>query len=165
VALKILVPVLPSERFYDGVVAAGDLLAREGGTITFFFTKLRPPPGLEEGTDVGFDGELGNEADLEVADDAVDVWKDQMSESLAEARDLLRERGIGEEQVTTRFADVDMPPAQAIADEAAAGGFDMVVLPRGAMHQLPEVLEGGAPLEIVEAVQELAEDGVRLLVT
>src|SRR5262249_38916124 len=39
-ATKILVPVIPSERFFDAVVAAGDLAAREDGTITFLFTSL-----------------------------------------------------------------------------------------------------------------------------
>jgi hypothetical protein len=164
VSRKILVPVLPSERFYDAVVAAGDLVAREGGTITFLFTKVRPPPFLEEREDLGFEPELESEFEHE-EDDKVDAWQDGMSENLAEARDLLLERGVGEDQIVTRFADVEIPPAQAIADEAAAGAFDMVVLPKGAMISLPEVLEGGAPVEIAEAVQELADDGVKLLVT
>jgi hypothetical protein len=164
VALKILLPVLPSERFYDGVVAAGDLVAREGGTITFFFTKVRPPPHLEEREDMGFEAELEPELEHE-EDDPIEAWQTSMTENLDEARNLLLERGIGEDQIVVRFADTEIPPAQAIADEAAAGAFDMVVLPKGAMLTLPDVLEGGAPVEIAEAVQELADDGVRLLIT
>jgi hypothetical protein len=166
VAHKLLIPVLPSERFYDGVVAAGDLIAREGGTITFLFTKLRPPPEVVEQEDQGFDPALDPDVELAQEDvDALDAWRDEMVADLAEARDLLRERGIGDDQVTTRFADLDIPPARAIADEAAAGGFDLVVLPRGAMAGMPDLMEGGAPLEIAAAVQELADDGVRLMVT
>lgn len=165
-ALKLLIPVLPSERFYDGVVAAGDLLAREGGTITFLFTKLRPPPEVVEHADQGFEPNLDPDIELATEDtDALDAWRDEMVADLAEARDLLRERGIGDNQVEARFADLDIPPARAIADEAAAGGFDLVVLPRGAMIGLPDLMEGGAPVEIASAVQELAEDGVRLMVT
>ena len=40
---KILVPVFPSERFYDSVVRAGDIVANEGGLITFVFCRVRPP--------------------------------------------------------------------------------------------------------------------------
>jgi hypothetical protein len=42
--------------------------------------------------------------------------------------------------VTVLFADIEAAPAQAIADEAAAGAYDMVV-------------------------QELSDDGVKLVVT
>jgi hypothetical protein len=164
VALKLLLPVLPSERFYDGVVAAGDLISREGGSITFLFTKVRPPPAVEEKDDLGFEPEL--EPDVELAsDDAVEEWQNQMAGSLSDARDLLLERGLAEDQIITRFSDMDIPAARAIADEAAAGAYDVVVLPKGAMISLPDVLEGGAPSEIAEAVQELTEDGVRLIVT
>src|SRR5687767_13312121 len=64
VALKLLIPVLPSERFYDSVVAAGDLIAREGGTITFLFTKLRPPLAVSELADKGFDSGLDPDVEL-----------------------------------------------------------------------------------------------------
>ena len=43
-ARKVLVPVLPSERFYDAVVAAADLIRQEGGgLIVFLFTQTRRP--------------------------------------------------------------------------------------------------------------------------
>jgi hypothetical protein len=163
VALKLLVPVLPSERFYDAVVAAGDLLAREGGTITFLFTKVRPPPFWEEKEDVGNEGEL--DPDVELREETVEAWQDEMIAGLAEARDLLLERGVGEEQIATLFSDVDVPPAQGIADEAAAGAYDVVVLPKQAIVSLPGEMVGTTPVDIAEAVQELSEDGVRLLVT
>jgi hypothetical protein len=163
-ALKLLVPVLPSERFYDAVVAAGDMLARDGGTLTFFFTKVRPPPFWEEKEDVGYEAELEPDVAL-TRDDTVEAWQDQMTAGLADARDLLLERGIGEDQIITLFGDLDIPAAQAIADEAAAGAYDMVVLPKQAMIALPGDLEGAAPADIAEAVQELADDGVKLMVT
>ncbi len=163
-ALKLLVPVLPSDRFYDAVVAAGDLLAREGGTVTFFFTKVRPPPLWAEMEDAGFEGEL--EPDVELSgDDSVEGWQDQMAAGLEDARELLRERGIGEDQVSVLFGDIEAPPAQAIADEAAGGAYDMVVLSKGAMVSMPEELASSASADIAAAVRELADDGVRLLVT
>lgn len=165
-ALRILVPVVPSERFYDAVVAAGDTLAREGGTITFLFTTLRPPPLWEEQEDVGNQTELEPDADLQGdADDTTESWQAQMREGLADALDLLRERGIGDEQVNVIFTDTDAPPAQAIADEAAAGAYDLVVLSRGEMIEMPDDAGGHGPRAIAEAVQELADDGVKLLVT
>jgi hypothetical protein len=163
VALKLLVPVLPSERFYDAVVAAGDLVAREGGTITFLFTKVRPPPFWEEKQDVGNEGEL--DPDVELREDTLEAWQDEMTAGLAEARDLLLERGIGEDQLSTVFGDLDVPPAQAVADEAAAGAYDIVVLPKQAIASMPGDMAGTTPTDIAQAVQELSEEGVRLLVT
>ena len=162
-ALKLLVPVLPSERFYDAVVAAGNMLAREGGTVTFFFTKVRPPPMWEEQEDLGNDALV--EPDAAVSrDDIVETWQDQMVAGLADARDLLLERGVGDDQVVTRFGDLNVPAAQAIAGEAAAGAYDMVVLPKQAIASMPDDIDG-APADIAEAVQELADDGVKLMVT
>lgn len=163
-ALKLLVPVLPSERFYDAVVAAGDLLAAEGGTITFMFTDVRPPPFWEEKEAVGYDAELEPDAALS-RDDTVEAWQNQMTAGLADARDLLRERGVAEDQVIVLFGDIDVPAAQAIADEAAAGAYDMVVLPKQAIASMPTDMAGGAPTDIADAVQELADDGVKLMVT
>ncbi len=167
-ALKLLLPVLPSDRFYDAVVAAGDLLASEGGTVTFLFTKLRPPPFWEEREDVGFDAALESDVELQGDSDAtISEWQQQMIEGMTDATDLLLERGIADGQVTYLFADEDLPPAEAIAGEAAAGAFDMVVLPKGAFVTMSEdETPGGAPpIEIAEAVQQLSEDGVKLLVT
>jgi len=164
VALKILVPVLPSDQFDDAVVAAGDLVAREGGTITFFFTKLRPPPDWEEKRDLGNEVELDSAVDLDVDDD-IETWEDQMAAGLDDARNLLLERGLGEDQISVIFGNPDAPPAQAIADEAAAGAYDMVVLPRSAIVTMPDELSESMPTDIAAAVRELADDGVRLLVT
>jgi hypothetical protein len=163
VAKRILVPVMPSERFYDAVVAAADLVAAEGGLITFLFTTVRPPPPA-------FDGhESQSESELEVAPergdpDELDVWMADMREGLADARDLLYERGISDEQINHLFADMETPPAQAIADEAAAGGYDVVVLARGYFVSLPDY-PGQGGRDVASAVQELGPDGVRLLVT
>ena len=42
-AKKILVPVFPSEWFYDACIRAADIVAEEGGLITFAFCRVRPP--------------------------------------------------------------------------------------------------------------------------
>jgi hypothetical protein len=162
--VKLLVPVLPSERFYDAVVAAGDLLAREGGTLTFFFTKLRPPPFYEENEDLGNDAAVEPDAALS-RDETVETWQNQMAAGLEDARDLLRERGVRDDQIDTLFGDTDAPAAQAIADEAAAGAYDIVVLPKQAIATMPPDMGGGSPTDIAEAVKELADEGVRLMVT
>jgi hypothetical protein len=166
-ALKLLLPVLPSEQFYDAVVAAGDLLAREGGTVTFFFTKVRPPPFWEEKEDVGNEAQVDPDLELRSTDDddRVEAWEDQMNAGLADARDLLLERGVAEDQIVTLFGDLDVPAPQAIADEAAGGAYDMVILSKGAMIAMPSDMGDGSPMDIAAAVKELADDGVKLLVT
>lgn len=162
-ARKILVPVMPSERFYDAVVAAADLIAEEGGLITFLFTRTRPPPLTFEKADSNTETEL--EIPPEIADpDDLERWQAEMDHALDDARDLLYERGVSDEQVNVAFADFETGPAQAIADEAAAGGYDAVVLARGYFVQLPDT-PGESTTDVASAIQELAEDGVRLLVT
>ncbi|MBI4510509.1 MAG: hypothetical protein HY698_12825 [Deltaproteobacteria bacterium] len=162
-ARRILVPVVPSERFYDAVVAAGDLMASEGGLLTFLFTSVRPPPLVLEKTEGQHESftevvpERGDPEELE-------EWQADMRHGLADARELLYERGIGDDQVNYIFADFETPTAQAITDEAAAGAYDLVVLARGYLVDLPEIA-GEAGGDLLEAVQALEGDGVRLLVT
>ena len=55
-------PVFPSERFYDAVVRAADIVTDEGGLITFAFTRVRPTP--EKYAESG-DGQA-NELEVEV---------------------------------------------------------------------------------------------------
>lgn len=167
VPLKVLVPVLPSERFYDAVVAAGDAVAAEGGTITFLFTSLRPPPDWEEKEDIGFQAALDPDPPrlVDAPDEVVESWHEQMREGLEDAYALLRERGVGDHRMTVLFADDDVAPAQAIADEAAAGAYDMVVLAKSEMINMPDIAGGDGPIEIARAVQELADEGVKLVVT
>jgi nucleotide-binding universal stress UspA family protein len=156
VAKRILVPVLPSERFYEAVVAAGDLIASEGGIFTFLFTTVRPPPDeAETETFVTPDP-----ADAPI----IDAWQDQMVAALDDARDLLYERGIEDSQVNYLFADYETTPAQSIADEAAAGAYDLVVIARGYFIYLPDQ-PGESPTDLVDALNSLRDDGVRLLVT
>lgn len=162
--VKILVPVLPSERFDDAVVAAADLVAERGGTITFLFTTIRPPPmwiekqpSQSETLDAEVAPERGDAQEL-------DAWQDEMRQALEDARQLLFERGISEEQVSYSFADFETTPAQAVADEAAAGGYDYVVLARGEFVELPADMPGEAPVDVARAVQELEDEGVRLVV-
>src|SRR5438270_13955529 len=50
-ARKILVPVLPSDRFYEAVVRAGEVVSDEGGLITFAFTQTHPPQETYDDSD------------------------------------------------------------------------------------------------------------------
>ena len=163
-AKKILVPVFPSDRFYESVVRAGDIVADEGGLITFAFTKIRPSPD-----DYAADGD-GRPTTLDIAVDGgecderdVDRWRALQVAALEEARGLLYERGVADGQINYLFADEadDEGAAQAIADEAAAGAYDLVVLSRGYFEN--EVTDGDStPEEVAAAVHEL--DGPRLIV-
>ena len=63
-AKKILLPVFPSDRFYDAVVRAGDIVALEGGLIVFAFTRVRPSPEVYEADP---DGHPGDSAPLRKA--------------------------------------------------------------------------------------------------
>lgn len=164
-ARKVLVPVFPSERFYDAVVAAADLVAAEGGVVTFLFTQIRPP---EQMLDDDVDGRPSENA---VAEEAMDhdardliAWQDHHIDALGEARSLLYERGLTDDRINYIFADEadTESAAQAIADEAAAGSYDLVVLSRGYFTDEVEDV-GSPPEEIAEAVQDLGEN-VRLMV-
>jgi nucleotide-binding universal stress UspA family protein len=163
--MKLLVPVLPSERFYDAVVKAADLISQRGGVIHFLFTASRPPQEALEAD--GSNTESASEVDMVVDDDAesdsVERWRQQQVEGLEDARQLLFERGVEERSIDYHFADDGVSSAQAIADEAAAGGYDAVVLAGGYLIELPGV-DGSEPSEITHAVQELGGDGVRLVI-
>jgi len=160
-AKKVLVPVLPTERFYDAVVAAGELLGQErGGLVVFLFTQIRPPtpyfekdgggrPDLEEVTE---------EADDQAEPPELEQWREQQIQALDDARALLRERGIDERNIEYAFADYSLPRAEAIAEEAAAGGYDAVMLPAGFVaNGAVESYEQEPPDAIPEALRELGE--------
>jgi hypothetical protein len=167
-ALKILVPVIASDRFSDAVVAAGDLLAEQGGTVTFLFTTVRPPQQVYDSrasqteSELEVDPAAGGE-DGGDPDEGLDGWRDQMIAGLEDARQLLYERGIDDDQINHRFADPDMVPSMAVADEAAMGAYELVILSRGEIIDLAEQLV--KPEDVIEAVQELRPDGVRIVVT
>src|ERR1700746_2890414 len=57
-AKKILVPVFPSEWFYDTCIRAADIVALEGGLITFAFCRVRPPDEVYSDASDGRPGEL-----------------------------------------------------------------------------------------------------------
>ncbi len=165
-AKKILVPVFPSDAFYDAVVAAGDMVASEGGMITFLFTETRPPEAvIDEDAD-------GHPSSFEITEDSGEVdardlqrWQELQVQGLEEARGLLAERGVGRERVEVAFADQadHESAAQAIADEAAAGAYDMVMLARG--YFADDVDDSfSTPEEVAGAIQSLAGD-VKLVVT
>lgn len=168
-AKKLLVPVLPSERFYDAVVAAGDIVASEGGLITFLFTDLRPSSELYGGGD----DEDGHASELDVALDsgemdgpALEDARAQQVAGLEEARAILRERGVGDDRIDYLFADFadHESAAQAIADEAAAGAYDVVVMARGYLED--EVSDQGSPTEeILDTLQRDLGGEVGVLVT
>ena len=159
-AKKILVPVMPSDRFYEAVVRAGDVVADEGGLITFAFTQTRPPPEAYDDAD-GHPTEIdvqtrGDSGEFDAKD--YEEWHQKQIAALEEARQLLYERGVGEHQIDYLFADEadGEGAAQAIADEAAAGAYDMVVLARGYFeHEVRDDEESTTPQEIATAVQEL----------
>jgi hypothetical protein len=166
-ARKVLVPVFPSETFYDAVVAAGDLVAAEGGLITFLFTGVRPPEEFY------LDDADGRPSEIDVSDESfatpadLERQRERQVAALEEARRILAERGVGDEAIDYLFADEadHTGGAQSIADEAAAGAYDVVVIAR--RYFVDEVEEEGSPpSEVAEAVAALGAlgEGVRLLV-
>ena len=84
-ARKLLLPVFPSERFYDAVVAAADLVSQEGGLITFLFTEVRPPE------DALSDDPDGTPSALEVSRDADEIMATRLDEAF---EDALRRRSF-----------------------------------------------------------------------
>src|SRR5262249_35738759 len=112
------------------------------------------PGELDISTNAGdFDGK-----DLE-------LWREGHIAALEEARQLLYQRGVGDAQIDYLFADEadHEGGAQAIADEAAAGAYDIVILSKGYFDD--EVNEEeSTPEEVAAAVQALGTEGVSLLV-
>lgn len=162
--MKLLVPVMPTERFYDAVVAAGDLVSEKGGVITFLFTTVRPPPLFLEKVESS-PSAIAAIVDL-VPDTERDEeeWENEMIQALADARVLLYERGLSDDVISVVFADRGLSTAQSIADEAAAGGYDAVILSRGYLVQLPD-LAGESGSDIAHEVHFLLENDVQLIVT
>jgi hypothetical protein len=162
-AKKVLLPVLPSDRFYDAVVAAANLiLAEGGGLLVFLFTELRRP-ALQYEDDAGGRAdllEIEDEVDDEVSPEQIEDWRARMIDGLEDARTLLRERGIDERYIDYAFADYAVPRAEAIADEAAAGGYDAVILPTGFIR-VNDSAEQEPPEQIPEQLKEMGE--VRVL--
>jgi hypothetical protein len=107
--------------------------------------------------------DVGAAENDEVDGPDVERWREQQVAGLDEARQLAFDRGVREAQIDYLFADEAEREggAQAIADEAAAGAYDMVILSRGYFED--EVAEeSSTPEEVAAAVQAL--DEVRLLV-
>ena len=161
---KILVPVFPSEWFYDAVIRASDIIATEGGIITFAFCGVRPPPQIYA------DDPDGRPDALDVSTNAGDYdgkdlehWRGQQIAALEDARHLAYHRGVTDAQLDYLFADEadSEGGAQAIADEAAAGAYDMVVLSHGYFDDEVQE-EESTPEEVAAAVQAL--DDVALVV-
>jgi hypothetical protein len=158
-AKKILVPVFPSDWFYDACVRAGDIVGQEGGLITFAFCRVRPPEDVYDNDSDGRPGELDvstNAGDFDARD--LELWRERHIAALEDARQLLGQRGVSDAQIDYVFADEadHEGGAQAIADEAAAGAYDMVILSHGYFDD--EVLEEeSTPQEVAAAVQALDE--------
>lgn len=158
-AKKILVPVFPSEWFYDACIRAADIVALEGGLITFAFCRVRPPESAYADDGDGRPGELDvstNAGDYDGKD--LEQWREQQIAALEEARQLLYQRGVGDGQINYLFADEAEHEggAQAIADEAAAGAYDMVILSHGYFDD--EVIEEeSTPQEVAAAIQEIGD--------
>src|SRR5438128_1211906 len=131
-AKKVLVPMLPTDRFYDAVVAAASLLnADHGGLVVFLFTEVRPPERELDKDGGGRPDQLLVEDEVDDEPDAgmIEDWRQQQIGALEEARQLLRERGVDDRNIDYAFADFALPRAEAIAEEASAGGYDAVILP------------------------------------
>jgi hypothetical protein len=158
-AKKILVPVFPSEWFYDACIRAADIVAEEGGLITFAFCRVRPPESAYDDDPDGRPGEIDvstNARDFDGKD--LEMWREKQIAALEEARQLLYQRGVGDGVINYLFADEAEHEggAQAIADEAAAGAYDMVILSHGYFDD--EVIEEeSTPQEVAAAVQEIGE--------
>lgn len=165
-AKKLLVPVFPSERFYEAVLRAADILVDEGGLIVFAFTKVRPQPEENGGAENGWMSELDVKVESgDVDPDEIEAWKQKQVAALEEARQLLYERGIRDGQIDYLFLDEadHEGTAQAIADEAAAGAYDAVILSRGYFeNEVNELGETYTPEDVAKAVTEL--DGPYLIV-
>jgi nucleotide-binding universal stress UspA family protein len=158
-AKKILVPVFPSEWFYDAVIRAADVVGNEGGLITFAFCRVRPPMGVYANDGDGRPGEIDistNAGDFDGKD--LEQWRELQIAGLEEARQLLYQRGVSDAHIDYLFADEadHEGGAQAIADEAAAGAYDMVILSHGYFDD-HVIEEDSTPEEVAEAVQELGE--------
>jgi hypothetical protein len=159
-AKKVLVPVVPTDRFYDAVVAAGSLLdADRGGLVVFLFTEVRPPAMEYDKDGSGRPDLLSVEDDVDDEPDPSELeeWRQQQIAGLEEARQLLRERGIDDRNVEYAFADYALPRAEAIAEEAAAGGYDAVILPGGFVRASATDTEEQPPNEIARELRELGE--------
>ena len=158
-AKKVLVPVLPTDRFYDAVVAAGSLLnADHGGLVVFLFTEVRPPEMEFEKDGSGRPDLLSVENDVDDEPDPSELehWRQQQIAGLEDARQLLRERGIDDRNVEYAFADFGLPRAEAIAEEASAGGYDAVILPSGYVRAAAATDEQ-PPDEMTRELRELGE--------
>jgi hypothetical protein len=158
-AKKVLVPVFPSDRFYEAVVRAADIVAEEGGLVVFAFTKVRPTPDAYssngDGRPAELDVELGGG---EIDGPDIEAWRVAQISGLEEARQLCYDRGVDDSSIDYLFADEadGEGTAQAIADEAAAGAFDMVVLSRGYFeNEVEDPSLGGTPQDVAAAVVEL----------
>jgi hypothetical protein len=156
---KILVPVFPSDRFYEAVIRAGEILSTEGGVVKFAFTHVRPTPEVYANDADGHPAELDistNAGDFDAKD--MELWRDRQIAELQDARQLLYDRGISDAQIDYVFADEadHEGGAQAIADEAAAGAYDMVVLSHGYFEEEVED-DNSTPQEVAAAVQALGE--------
>jgi hypothetical protein len=123
---------------------------------------VRPPDRLYAEDPDGRPDELDvsiNAGDYDGRD--LEEWREKQIAALDEARWLLYNRGIGDGQINYVFADAadHEGGAQAIADEAAAGAYDLVVLSRGYFDD-EVVEEDSTPKEVAEAVQQLEEVGL-----
>lgn len=159
-AKKVLLPVFPSDTFYQAVIRAADIVADEGGVVTFAFTRLRPNP-----MEIGLTDADGRPDLLEAGTQAGDFdetrlehWRQQQISGLDEARRLCYERGLSDAHLDYIFIDeADTEgTAQAIADEAAAGAYDLVVLARGYFeNDVRDPSYDSSVQDVCRAVQEL----------
>src|SRR5262249_25478901 len=101
-----------------------------------------------------------DEIDDEPEASEIEEWRRQQVQGLEEARQLLRERGIDERNLDYAFADYALPRAEAIAEEAAAGAYDAVILPGGFVLDGSGNHEEQPPEEIPRELRELDDVAV-----
>ena len=126
--------------------------------------------GLDEDEKATVANPDGRPGELDVSTNAGDfdgrdleAWRDKQIAALDDARWLLYNRGITDASIDYVFADEadHEGGAQAIADEAAADAYDMVILSHGYFDD-EVVTEDSTPEEVAQAIQQL--DDVHLIV-
>lgn len=158
--MNVLVPVIPDDSFYDAVVAAGSVVAQQGGSITFLFLHTQPPDDLledQEGGPTHWDEKVLEEASA----GEIESWQEQQIAALTEARELLEERGVSEDAILYRFVEEEVSADISISEEIARGAYDMIVLPEGAPLELSSATVGATTDDLIELLRgEYPEVGI-----
>ncbi|MCE5336230.1 MAG: universal stress protein [Desulfobacteraceae bacterium] len=80
-------------------------------------------------------------------------WKEIVSGQMAEARDLLRARGIGDANIETVILPTREGIARDLLNEISSGGFEIVVMGKKSFHERKPFLMGSHALKVLHSVQ------------